>query len=633
MLTRVWLGGYLDFCHTFRFREVKEYLMGSETVVKYSDCLANWLKELGYTHVFFVAGGNIMHLIESLSHHMKMVPVINEVATTIAAEYFNEANSVSGEKALALVTAGPGLTNAITGIAGAYLESRELLVIGGQVKSSDLSDGSIRQSGIQEVGGVELVSSISVRSVLISKPIPKKEFVNLVSLHNSQRKGPIFLEICLDVQAKIVGSEISAEGSIDYSIENSSRVFDEVKISRAVEMLESSSRPVFLLGSGVDISRVSLLVEMLTSLGIPIMTSWNAADRLSWDHPLHFGRPNNWGQRSSNVILQQSDLLIAAGSRLGFQSTGFNVDEFLPVGKLIHIDIDENEIKKGHPKVELGIVGDAYEASMMILNKTNRNAAWPEWVSFSRLIREKLPILDPRNSAGVGYVEVFNFINRLSEYIGVNDVIIPSSSGGGSTVTMQVIQQKGLPQRIITNKGLASMGYGICGAIGAAFADYRRVWLVDGDGSLTQNTQEIGVLAQFNLDVKIFIISNKGYASIRSTQRNYFSGNYIGCDPLTGLNIPDWKVLAQAYGVGYFKVVEKEPFNNEFFNFLAHIGPALIEIPVDPEQTFYPKITSRISVEKGMESNPLHLMTPDLEDQLASQVFKYIDYDKTGRLK
>jgi len=318
--------------------------------------------------------------------------------------------------------------------------------------------------------------------------------------------------------------------------------------------------------------------------------------------------------------------LISAGSRLGFQSTGFNVDEFLPGGKLIHIDIDENEIRKGHPKVEVGIVGDAYEASIKILSKTTRNTVWPEWVSFSRMIREKLPILDPANSAGASYVEVFNFINRLSEYIGLNDVIIPSSSGGGSTVTMQVIQQKGLPQRIITNKGMASMGYGICGAIGAAFPDNRRVWLVEGDGSLTQNSQEIGVLAQFNLDVKIFIISNKGYASIRSTQRNYFSGNYIGCDPSTGLNLPDWRLLAQAYGVGYFKVLDKDPFGSELLDFLGHVGPALIEIPVDPEQTFYPKITSRISVEKGMESNPLHLMTPDLEDQLASQVFKYISH-------
>jgi len=277
--------------------------MNGETVTKYSDCLADWLNEMGYTHVFFVAGGNIMHLIESLSHHMKMVPVINEVATTIAAEYFNEANKVSGKKALALVTAGPGITNAITGIAGAYLESREMLVIGGQVKSSDLSDGSIRQSGIQEVGGVELVSSISVRSVLISKPIPKKDFVNLVSLPNSQRKGPIFLEICLDVQAKMVGREINDGSSLEYLLENSSPIIDEIKISRAVEMVQGSSRPVFLLGSGIDLSKVSLLVEKLTSLGIPMMTSWNAADRLPADHPLYFGRPNNWGQRSSNVIL------------------------------------------------------------------------------------------------------------------------------------------------------------------------------------------------------------------------------------------------------------------------------------------------------------------------------------------
>lgn len=592
---------------------------------KYSDLLAGWLSDFGYTHVFFVAGGNIMHLIESLSHKMTMVPVINEIATTIAAEYFNEANLLSGKKALALVTAGPGITNAITGIAGAYLESRELLIIGGQVKSSDLSDGSIRQSGIQEIGGVELVSSICCKSILISKPISKSEFEELVHFEPLQRKGPIFLEICLDVQAKHIQETKIAHGVLNPTdrINNLDRNFAQTQ--EASELLRKSKRPVFLIGSGVNIKQIPELIKELERLRIPIMTSWNAADRVSCNNEFYFGRPNNWGQRSSNIILQQADLLIAAGTRLGLQATGFNVEQFLPVGQLIQIDIDRNEIFKGHPRVHLGIVSDGFKTSMEILKSVDTQDDWKKWVTFSKEVRKLIPVVDPKNVAASEYIEIFSFVNKLSHYFGPEDIIIPSSSGGGSTVPMQVIEQKGLPQRIITNKGMASMGYGICGAIGAAFAGGNRVWFIDGDGSLTQNIQELGVIAQFHLDVKIFIISNEGYASIRSTQRNYFSGNYIGCDPSTGLNLPNWQKLADAYGVAYFKVNPLDPFDDRLKIFLNNIGPALIEIPVDPNQTFYPKITSRISETNGMESNPLHLMTPDLDFDIHSKVFQFFE--------
>jgi acetolactate synthase-1/2/3 large subunit len=598
----------------------------STSTIKFSDQIAEWLSELGYTHVFFVAGGNIMHLIESLSHKMQMVPVINEVASTIAAEYFNQVNEISGKKALALVTAGPGLTNAVTGIAGAFLESRELLVIGGQVKSADLSHGTVRQNGIQEINGVEIVSSITNRSVLISEPITKLEFNGYVSHRKGERKGPVFLEICLDTQAKLVKVSDRFEVSRDSEnliISSNADLEDSAKIDAAVNLLVASKRPVFLIGSGVSIFGIGQLISVLEKLNIPIMTSWNAADRLSFNHPLYFGRPNNWGQRYSNIILQQADVVIAAGTRLGFQATGFNFEEFLPIGKLIQIDIDESELEKGHPIVDVPIVGDALDNSLKILHALPQKTDWGSWVDFCNLVKSEIPIVDPENNAGGDYVEIFNFINDLSRRIGPNDVIIPSSSGGGSTVTMQVVEQKGLPQRIVTNKGMASMGYGICGAIGAACATKDVVWYFDGDGSLTQNIQELGVLSQFSLNVKVVIIANNGYASIRSTQRNYFNNNYIGCDPSTGLHLPNWSKIADAYGISHFLVNVDDPFRSDFLEFLSTPGPALIEVPVDPEQTFFPKITSFLSQDKGMVSNPIHLMTPPLDKSTADRVFKY----------
>jgi acetolactate synthase-1/2/3 large subunit len=592
------------------------------TQLKFSEVFTDALIDLDYTHCFFVAGGNIMHLIESLSHRMIMIPVINEVATVIAAEYFNEVSRGTGEKALALVTAGPGITNAITGIAGAFTESREVLIVGGQVKKNDLSRGKVRQRGIQEIDGISLVDSICIRTLRIETPIPKQEIVDFISQPTSSRKGPIFIEMCLDAQNTLVNQE-------NCTLKKFEKLLPPAELVRkTIEVLRKSKRPVLLIGSGVDLQYFPELVEISARLGLPVLTSWNAADRISSNASNYFGRPNNWGQRHSNLIMQQADVLIAAGTRLGFQQTGFNFEEFAPLAQIIQIDLDEAEIVKGHPRVDIGIVADAAETLRQILRaEPIDGASIGEWLELCQLITELVPVPDPENTGSEGYVEVFRFVHELSTHFGANDVVVPCSSGGGSTVTMQVIQQKGLPQRIVTNKGMASMGYGLPGAIGACFArPDNTTWLIDGDGGFTQNTQELGVVGQYKLPLKIFIISNNGYASIRSTQRNYFGGHYVGCDPGTGLHLPEWKTLADAYGIKYFAINPLEPFSPEMVSELVNREPTIFEIPVDPEQTFFPKIQSRISLTKGMESNPLHEMTPILDRELMNHVAPFLTH-------
>jgi acetolactate synthase-1/2/3 large subunit len=591
---------------------------------KFSDLFAETLVELGYTHCFFVAGGNVMHLIESLSQKLQMVPVINEVATVIAAEYFNEVSRLEKRKSLALVTAGPGITNALTGIAGAFTESREVLIVGGQVKRSDLSRGRVRQRGIQEIDGVALCESVCLRTLRIEVPIPRRELAEFVFQPASSRKGPIFLEICLDAQNALIETEGSLTSADLKPQSTTSAVLD--KIEAAAELLRGASRPVLLLGSGVDLDYVPELLELTKAMGLPILSSWNGADRVPATAKHYFGRPNNWGQRHSNLIIQQADVLIAAGTRLGFQQTGFNYEEFAPLAKIVQIDIDPAEISKGHPRVDIGISCDAAEALRAIFESRPVNPSKTrEWLSLCNLITQSIPVPDPENYARDEYVEVFKFVHELSRLFGPEDVIVPCSSGGGSTVTMQVVQQKGLPQRIVTNKGMASMGYGLPGTIGAAFArPESTIWLVDGDGGLTQNSQELGVIGQFQLAVKIFVISNNGYASIRSTQRNYFGGHYVGCDPSTGLHLPDWNLLAATYGVGYHLIDRGEPFSTSFLAAAQSKKPVIFEIPVDPEQTFYPKIQSRISATKGMESNPLHEMTPLLDRELMQLVAPHL---------
>lgn len=590
---------------------------------KYSDLLAQWLVDLGYTHCFFVAGGNIMHMLESCSHKLTCIPVVHEVAAGIAAEYFNELHT--GSKAFALVTAGPGLTNIVTAISGAYLESRELLVIGGQVKVPDLARGYVRQRGIQEINGVEITKPITEKSILLDRVVDRRVFGEIVRSGTRGRKGPVFVELPLDIQ----GAQVSPESLETQFMANQPAVAvpDGTVVDAIVDRIKRSHRPVILIGGGVDRATVEPLLKSLAQFGVPLMSTWNGMDRVPADHPLYFGRPNTWGQRYANILLQQTDLLVALGTRLSLQQTGFNWTEFVPVGDIIQVDCDPAELSKGHPQVDLPICADANE--LLRLMVTRDVGSHNEWVEFCREVRGALPLVEPVNHMGSDYLSPYIFVDTLSRLSTENDVVIPCSSGSAFTVMMQTFEQKH-GQLVVSNKGLASMGYGLSGAIGAAFAaGGRRTILVEGDGGFIQNMQELGTVSANKLNLKIFIFDDNGYASIRMTQSNYFQGRYVGCDRQTGLGLPEWRHLFSAFrlpmidiNVGY----ENDP---EFLTFFNEPGPAAFLVHVDPQQTYFPKISSRITATGGMESNPLHLMTPGLDSTVCKRVFRYISEPET----
>ena len=588
--------------------------------MKYSDQIVQWLKCEGYTHCFFVAGGNIMHLLNSVRNEMTCLPFVNEVGAAIAVEAFNETSNSKDKKAFLLVTAGPGLTNAITGISGAWLESRELLVIGGQVKSSDLKNKNMRQRGIQEIDGVALVSSITKDAIRISNPIPRETFISTVKKGSSGRKGPIFIEICLDAQAKPAIEEIGTSNGTKSKV-----VTTYILESKTLNLIKQSERPVLLIGGGVEFDFAQSNMEYFTNLGIPLMTTWNGADRISSDHSLYFGRPNTWGQRAANILIQQSDLVLAVGTRLGLQQTGFAWEDFVPNGKVIQVDIDKSELNKGHPRIEHGINVDSAQFLTAIFSYANDlGLDFSSWVEFCNNVTELLPLNDPNNLTKPEFIDPYLFGMALSGAADSDAVLVPCSSGSSFTVLMQTLCQSH-SQRIISSKGLASMGYGLSTAIGSAFANpEKQVFLVEGDGGFAQNLQELGTVAANNLPIKIFVWANNGYASIRMTQRNYFNGAWVGCDSETGLGLPDLEQLAKTYRIPYIKMTNKLFEDNEMRAILKGLGPAIIEVPIDPEQTFYPKITSSVQTDGSMKSNPLHFMSPGLPDQLSEKVFKYI---------
>jgi len=573
--------------------------------LKYSDQIGQWLKAAGYTHYFYVGGGNIMHLTESLSRYLKGVPVVHEVAAGIAAEYFNEIAAPA--KALALVTAGPGLTNIVTAIAGAYLESRELLVIGGQVKTADLANGHLRSRGIQEIDGVALVQSTTKEAFRFLKPLSAADFLAKLAVSWTPRKGPVFLEIPLDVQAATVTREqLPAIEAPELPL------IGEAELQRIVSLYNSAERPILLVGGGVSYETVARLRRTILAKRIPVMTTYNGADRFDGDDPVYLGRPNTWGQRSSNIIIQKADLIIAVGTRLGMQQTGFNWQEFGRHATIVQVEIDEAELNKGHPRIDLGHAVDANDflARLAAADLEKKD----EWLAHAQQIRQSIPRIEDVNKTGEGYLSPYEFIVRLEALTRPDDLIIPCSSGSAFTLSMQLYKQK-YGQRMVTDKSLASMGYGLSGAIGASLAKpERRTILIEGDGGFAQNLQELGTVAVNNCNLKIFIFHDQGHASIRMTQRSYFDGKYLGCDRNSGLGLPDWARLFAAWDVPLMELPLDFESDEEFRDRLEGIGPQAFIVPIDPEQTYFPKITSRITASGSMESNPIDRMSPDLPD-------------------
>ena len=588
--------------------------------MKYSDYFCATLKKLGYTHCFALQGGAIMHLINSANKYFKLKSFLHEHSATIAADYFNSANTK--QKAWVLVSAGPGLTNSISGIANAFLESRELLIVGGQVKLNDLLLNrklNLRQTGIQQNDGVSIVKKITK----FSKTFLKTEKFNFLkkytNLSREGRKGPVFFEIPIDIQAKEINEDILLlkkkminKNSLNYNLKNK-------YLNKVNKLIKSSNRISVLLGSGILKSEFEKIKKKIFKNDFAFFTTWNGADLLSNKLMKNFGRPNTWGQRYSNVIIQQSDLLIAVGTRLGMQQTGFNYESFIPNGKIIHVDIDRNELLKKNPKTYLKINCDANLFLKILAKKKFKKNH--KWIKFCTQIKKDLPIIEP-NTTKKKFISPYHFYDKISDLIPKNSNLIPCSSGGAFTTFMQTFKFKS-NQICRSSKGLASMGIGLAGSIGLALArEKSKTYLFEGDGGFIQNLQEIGTAIYNKLNLKIFIFDDNGYASIRQTQKNYFKGKYLGCDQNTGLIFPNWIKFFNSYNLKTFIIRKKFEKNKNFLKLFNNEKIVIFLVKIDPEQTYFPKITSYIHREKGMISNPIHIMTPDINSKL--KLFKYI---------
>ena len=588
--------------------------------------MGDWLVELGYTHCFLVAGGGSMHLIDGFRTRFTCIPVVHEVSAGIAVEHFNECSSAG--KAFALVTTGPGLTNIVTAIAGCYVERRELLVIAGQVKTTDLLVAPLRQRGIQEVDGTALTKSITVRNALLSEPIGRSEFFALVEAGRRPHPGPVVIEVCLDVQgARVDRLALEASGGMSGGLTapdtaEPPRIEEHARL--LAEALSRAQRPLILLGGLVSRSLAWDSLPEFERHGSPVMTTIAAIDRVPCNSPIWAGRPGTWGgQRSANLLVAQADVIVAIGTQLDLQHTGFNWQKFAPAARVFQVFPCPHELGKGHPALT-GAVNAAPDA---VLQTMLPKLAWQDqekWGAYVQTVRDLVPVLEPANTARAGYVLSFEFLRNLSLASQPDDVLAICSSGGSFTGALQVFAVAPR-QYATTSPAFASMGYGLATAIGAALArPAQRVILVEGDGGFAQNLQELATARRHNLSLKIFILDNHGYGSIRSTQRKFFDGAYVGCDAETGLGFPSWPALFSAFGISARYLLPEETTQARLAELIA--GPELEAwiVRIDPEQSNWPGVSTRILPDGQMESNPLYQLLPPLAPAVSQVVSRYL---------
>lgn len=586
---------------------------------KYAELLGDWLLSEGYTHCFMVAGGGCMHLIDGFRTRFTCIPVVHEVTAGIAAEHFNECRTDG--RAFALVTTGPGLTNIVSAVANCWAERRELLVIAGQVKSTDLLVPPLRQRGIQEVDGTAILRPVTVKAVCLREPMPRGEFVSLVRSVGKPHPGPVLVEVCLDVQGAAVCRE-ALESPIAAPDVDEADVRDAA--DRITAAIGAARRPLFLLGGLVTRDAVRSLRPALERMGIPAMTTTSAIDRIPSRSPIAAGRPGTWGgQRSANLLLAQADLVVAFGAQLDLQQTGFNWRSYAPAAGIVQVYPCRAEVTKGHPPLAAGFTADPDA----VLRAVVESARWLDaegWGAYVQRVRTLVPVLEPANETGAAGGSAFRFLNELSKATTSDDLLALCSSGGTFTGALQVYEVA--PGQIATTSpAFASMGWGLGAAIGAAFArPGRRVVLSEGDGGFSQNLQELALVRRHDLPIKMFVLANRGYASIRATQRKFFGGAYVGCDEATGLGFPDWLRLFEAYGIPAAALGRGERDAATLATLMDAPGPAAWIVEVDPDQPNYPAVTSRIRADGSMESNPLWRQEPPLAPDVAAEVTRYI---------
>jgi len=585
-------------------------------LIKLSDYIIKKLEETGVKHMFMLPGGGAMHLNDSLgkSEKIEYICCLHEQACSIAAEAYARVNNTLG---LLMVTTGPGGTNALTGIAGAFIESTPVFCVSGQVKRADMiNNQGVRQQGMQEVDIISIVKPITKYAALVDDPQTIRYHIERALYEATNgRKGPVWLDIPLDVQATMIDEE-SLEGFIPELKEDNSDL--EEKVIRVIDLINNSERPVLLAGNGIRMSGgTDVFEKLINTLKIPVLTTWNGIDLISEDDPLYFGRPGGLGHRYANFIQQNSDLFLSVGARLNLLQTGYNFDGFAREAKKVIVDIDNAELHKVNVRADLPICADAREFINLLLKHADMIKANPrtEWFNYANRMKSKYPIILPEYKSQEKLANTYCLVETIADKMNADDIYVSGSSGSCIDISMQAFKVK-KGQRVFCTKGLAAMGYGLPSTIGACLAGGKRKTVsVIGDGGFMMNIQELETLRRLRLPVKLFVLCNHGYGAIQATQTNIFNKHFVGCNAQSGVTIPPIAKVAESFGVKALVINSNSELDEKIQAALDFDGPIVIEVHTPIELTAKPKQVSYKRKDGQMESLPLEYMNPMISDE------------------
>lgn len=610
--------------------------------IKVSNYISQKLVDFGITHAFSVVGGGAMHLNDALGHQegLKVTYNHHEQASAIAAECYAR---IAGRIAALCVTTGPGGTNAITGVAGGWLDSIPMFVLSGQVRydwTARSSGVGIRAMGDQEFDICRSISCMTKYSEMVIDPLKiRYSMEKAFYLANNGRPGPVWLDIPLDVQGAYIETEdLEGFDPVKEGYPNMVPSVSEETAREIIARIKEAKRPVLNAGNGIRIGHAhEVFMQVAEKLGIPVVVGWNSQDCMPSTNALYAGRPGNMGDRPGNFAVQNSDLVFSVGSRLGIRQVGFNCKGWAREAYTIVNDIDPEELKKPSVHISMPVPGDCRQL-LTVMNEvlddmgaTKDDPVWTggqglpgkTWRETCDYWLEKYPVIQPRHLAADDSkaANMYAFFKEIGDQAHEHQVIVVGNGSpcvaGGHGLTIKD------GQRYVSNSAIASMGYGLPASIGAFRANQdtgeydKDIICLTGDGSIQMNLQELETVIFHRMNIKIFVINNGGYHSIRQTQKKFF-----GDRPLVGIGVdsgdlgfPDMEKLAWAYGFPYVKIKTNSELKDKVAETLETEGPVICEVYVTHDQNFEPKSSGKKMPDGTITSPPLEDLEPFLSDE------------------
>jgi len=589
-------------------------------MIRVADYLAATMADRGIRDVFLVTGGGSMHLNDAIGRCAGLSYICchhEQACAMAAASYYRLTNRLAAVN----VTTGPGGTNAITGVFGAWVESLGMIVISGQVKFETTTRSSalaLRQLGDQELDITRLVQPITKYAVMVTDPSTIRfHLEKALWLATEGRPGPVWLDIPMNVQSALIDPAGLEGFTPEPKPDRPERIGALEETVRTVrERLLQSRRPVLLAGSGIRLAGAEkALHDFVSRWSIPVVTGFNAHDLMWDDHPLYIGRQGTIGDRAGNFAVQNADFLLALGCRLTIRQLSYNWENFARSAFKVIVDIDEAELRKPTVRPDVAVAADAGDflgALLEAAGPPDPDRFW-SWASWCRERKTRYPVVLPEYwTDDVKGINPYCFIQALFRGLGPDRIVVTGDGTACITAFQAAALKRG--QRLYSDGGCAPMGFDLPAAVGACVGSGRRpIVCLAGDGSIQMNLQELQTIATNRLPITVFVLNNYGYLSIRLTQRAYFSGHLVGCDPTSGVGVPDFAGLASAYGLTYSSLRGHGDLERRLGQILQNPGPQICEVFLNPEQPFAPKTSSRRLPDGRMESAPLEDMFPFLD--------------------